>query len=403
MKWNRKGIRRIWWGLVILGWVGMIILNWVVFMHSNTEPDGSYNYTSPTHGRYDFYAYSKGAQALVDGVSPYRPQFDERHLYLYPPLLAQLLAPFIGTIGEPNTGALWYMLNIACTIGIVQIMRRYTLPKYHIWLWAFPVLFIPITHTLYIGQITIMLTFLFMLTWRDYREGKHVRAGMWLALACWIKVFPAFMVIYFILRRDWRVIRGVAIAGIGLGVFQVVISGLDIMIESFTVMLTLFTRGQPEGMFQNSSIAGFTSKLFVEHKRLMPLVIDNTLFLITRYSLVIITLGATYGAVLWRKKEDSDRNFDLGYSAVMMMALLVGYTLWITGMPSYLLAFWMAFRYSKGREKWVLVLAVAVLSMYLPLIIDLGETRLPWWSTYSFGFYATYTLWGMLVYKLAKR
>ncbi|MCU0481192.1 MAG: DUF2029 domain-containing protein [Anaerolineae bacterium] len=404
MNWNRKGIRRIWWGMVILGWAVLVIMNWVLFMYGNTNDDGSYNDTNTeSHGRYDYFAYAKGAQALVDGRSPYDEDFAQRHLYLYPPLLAQALAPFVGTIGEPNTAALWYMLNIACLIGIIQIMRQHTQPKYHIWLWAFPVLFIPITHTLYIGQITIMLTFLFMLTWRDYGKGKHFRAGGWLALACWIKVFPVFIVLFFILRRDWRVMRGVIVVGVGLGVLQILISGLDMMIQSFSVLLTLFTQGQTAGMFQNSSIAGFTGKLFVDHPRLYPLVIDNTLFQLTRYGLMLLTVGVTYALVLMRRSDTPDRNFDLAYGAVIMMALLVGYTLWITGMPPYFLAFWMAFRYSKGRDMWILVVAVAMLAMYLPLIIDLGETRLPWWSTYSIGFYATYTLWGMLVYKQAKR
>ena len=166
-------------------------------------------------------------------------------------------------------------------------------------------------------------------------------------------------------------IRGVAIAGIGLGVLQILISGMDMMLESFQVMLVLFTRGQPEGMFQNSSIAGFTSKLFVEHPRLIPVVVDNTLFQISRYGLVLFTVMTTYVLATWRVDVEDKRQFDLGYSAVMMMALLVGYTLWITGMPSYLLAFWIAFRHSKDwRSTAILVIAVLGLAYYLLLIID---------------------------------
>lgn len=391
---QRERIRPICWGVVMILWVGMILLNWVIFTRGDTS----------AYGRYDFFAYATGAQALIDGVSPYRPQFDVRHLYLYPPLLAQVLAPFIATIGEPLSANLWYILNIACLIGMVRIMCQYTAPQHHIWLWLLPVVFIPITHTLYIGQITIILTYLFMLTWRDWHRQKLIRAGMWLGLACWIKVFPAFMVLFFVLRRDWRVIRGVMIAGIGLGILQIVVSGVDMMLESFHVLLVLFTRGQNDGMFQNSSIAGFTSKLFVEHPRLIPVIIDNTLFQISRYGLVLFTLTTTYVLSTWQVHMDDARQFDLGYSATMMMALLVGYTLWITGMPSYLLAFWVAFRYSNTwRSSAILLVAVMALVLYFPLITNLGELRLPWWSTYSIGFYATYTLWGVLVYRLARR
>ncbi|MDX2076350.1 MAG: glycosyltransferase family 87 protein [bacterium] len=393
MRIKTRGSRRIWWGIVILLWGGFILLNWVLFMYSDTE----------AYGRYDFFAYAKGAQALVDGVSPYRPQFDTRHLYLYPPFLAQILVPFIGTIGEPRTAALWFALNIACIIGTIQLMRRYTAPKHHIWLWVLPVAFIPMTHTLYIGQVTIILMFFFMLIWHDSRQGKPIRAGMWLALTCWIKVFPVFIVIYFILRRDWRVLRGVVIVGVGIGIFQILVSGIDLMIESFRVLLSLFTTGQSDGLFQNSSIAGFTARIFTEHPRITPLVVDNTLFQISRYGLMLFTIIMTYGMALWRG-NDEERGFDLGYGAVIMMSLLVGYTLWITGMPPYMLAFWFAFRYSKNwQTTTILVVALGILSLYLPFIIDLGETRLIWWSTYSFGFYATYTLWGVLIYKLARR
>jgi hypothetical protein len=157
-------------------------------------------------------------------------------------------------------------------------------------------------------------------------------------------------------------------------------------------------------MFQNSSIAGFTSKLFVEHPRLIPVVIDNTLFQMSRYGLALFTFTTTYVLATWRVHVDDARQFDLGYSATMMMALLVGYTLWITGMPSYLLAFWVAFRYGNTWQSTaILLIAVIGLALYFPLLTSLGEMRLPWWSTYSFGFYATYTLWGILVYRLARR
>ncbi|MDZ4671757.1 MAG: glycosyltransferase family 87 protein [Phototrophicales bacterium] len=385
-------MRRVWWGLVIFLWMVFIVNSWVLFTFADV---GAF-------GRYDFIAYAKGAQALVDGISPYSPQFDQRHLYLYPPLLAQLLAPFIGILGEPSTASLWYWLNVGCIVGIILLMRRYTAPQHHIWLWVFPVIFFPITNTLYLGQVTIILAFLFMLTWHDYHQEKHIRAGMWLALACWIKVFPVFIVLYFILRRDWRVVRGVVIGGVALGIFQILVSGIDMMIEAFQVMLTLFAYGQEGGSFQNSSILGFASRLFTEHEKIEPLVVNHTLFQITRYGVMIFTIVMTYGISLWHGR-DMGRGFDLGYGATLIMALLVGSTLWVTGMPPYFLVFWLVFRYSGWRDAGILMVSVIGLTLYLSIVVRLGDTRLPWWSLYAVGFYASYLLWALAIGKIARR
>ena len=386
---QNKQIRPIWWGAVVLLWTGFILLNWTLFMYGDTS----------AFGRYDYLAYAKGAQALIDGLSPYRPQFDARHLYLYPPLLAQLLMPFIATLGERLTAILWFCLNIACIIGTIQIMRRYTAPQHHIWLWLFPIIFTPFIHTLDLGQVTVIMMFIFMLIWHEWHHNRKIVAGMWLALLCWFKVYPAFVVIYFIIKRDWRVIYGVVIAGVGLGLGQVVVSGLDTLVESFQVLFTLFDEGQNDGLFKNSSLIGFTARMFTEHPMIIPLVVDDALFTLSRYLLIGFTILITFGAIL----KYQHPSFDLEYGAILLMALMIPNTFWISGMPPYFVIFWLILRHSKGLYAGIVFVCFVALSLYFPLLVNSGNERLPWWGIFSMGFYASFTLWGMLVYRLIRR
>lgn len=353
-------------------------------------------------GRYDYLAYAKAAQSLINGISPYHVMFETRHLYLYPPLLAQILMPFIGLFGERPTAVLWFVVNIACIIGTIQLMRLYTQPKYHIGLWIFPILFTPFIHTLDLGQVTVIMMFLFMLIWHDYRQNRHLRAGIILALLCWLKVYPVFIVIFFIIRRDWRVMQGVVLAGLGLGIIQILISGIDIFIESFVVLFTLVDEGQTDGLFKNSSITGFTARLFTEHPLIIPLAVNETLFTLSRYGLMGITALITY-IMSSKRTPHSQIRFDIGYASALVMALMMGYTFWISGMAPLFVVFWLGLHQTKGYDKWILLCLLTVLSAYFPMLINMNSVRSPWWSVYSFGFYATYALWGLLVYKLAQR
>jgi hypothetical protein len=131
-------------------------------------------------------------------------------------------------------------------------------------------------------------------------------------------------------------------------------------------------------------------------------VVNHTLFQITRYGVLLFTIITTYGISLWRG-SDKGRGFDLGYGATLIMALLAGSTLWVTGMPPYFLVFWLVFRYSKWQTAGLLVVSIIGLTFYLNIVVRLGDTRLPWWSLYGIGFYASYLLWALAISKVARR
>lgn len=110
----------------------------------------------------------------------------------------------------------------------------------------------PIIEALNIGQASMLMFTCFMLALWFLRRGQPEWAGVMLTIATLIKIFPAFLLLYFALRRQWRVVAG-AIGSLLIllaGMTAVVgLSGVLLMRDIFTAVTTgVFTT------FQNVSL-----------------------------------------------------------------------------------------------------------------------------------------------------
>ncbi len=364
-KTRHKGGFSLGWLAVATLWSAFLVLAFLAFAYGASD-------------RHDFGAYYIWSASMVDGG----PLYDglAGKVYLYPPLLAQLIAPVVG-LGEPVAATLFFAVNTMAMISIPWMLAPLVAPRWSKLVWVAPPLFYPFLHAMYIGQVTIILAALLTAAWTSYHERAYQRAGLLLALAAWIKVWPAYLVIYFILRRDWQVFRGVVIGGMSLLVFQVVLGGFDLMAEYFALFFDLFTQGQPQGDFQNLSVFGFAT-------RTMP---DNEAWL--RYGILAVLLGVTVWLTL--QPADDVRHFDLGYSAFIPIALLSGSTLWTTALPPIYFCFVIV---AKNIAHPILTLALisayGVLTIYHLVLLRMNAQTLPNIISSS-GMLALLILWGL--------
>jgi hypothetical protein len=157
--------------------------------------------------------------------------------YLYPPLFAVLLVPLAdappgadraGLLPYPVSVAAWYVLSVAFLAlalhGLASALegrspdpRVRNLPRGCRRWWALRVLPLvaclgPVGHTLMRGQTNLLLLALLCGSAAAALRGRGWRAGLWLAGAVCLKVYPAFLLLFFAWRRDRR-----ALAGCGLG------------------------------------------------------------------------------------------------------------------------------------------------------------------------------------------
>jgi hypothetical protein len=165
--------------------------------------------------------------------------------YNYPPFLAIVLTPLAdppagedhaGMVPYPVSVALWYLLSLAClALGVHWLASaleatspdpavRQTPFGSRRW-WALrlaPVLgcIVPVGHTLMRGQVNLIVVLCLCATAAALVRGRSWRAGWWLAWPVCIKVYPAFLLLYPLVRRDWRFLGGCA-AGLVVGLVVV--------------------------------------------------------------------------------------------------------------------------------------------------------------------------------------
>jgi hypothetical protein len=173
--------------------------------------------------------------------------------YLYPPPLAILLVPLAdaapgvdraGLLPYPVSVALWYVLSLAFLVlavhGLAAALQerspdpavRGQPPGCRRW-WAMRLLPVlaclpPVCHTLMRGQTNLLMLALLCSSAAAVLRGRSWRAGLWLAGAVCLKLYPAFLLLFFWWRRDTRALAGCA-AGlvVGLGLVPVSVFGVQ--------------------------------------------------------------------------------------------------------------------------------------------------------------------------------
>lgn len=130
----------------------------------------------------------------------------------YAPSFYAIFAPF-GALPLWGAALLFYVVNIACTWGILRLTVRLLEippPKYQ-QLWIPAVAVTPFfIGTISLGQNTLLLLFLVLAAFVVSRQRRDVLAGVLIGLAAAIKVYPLLFLAPFALRRRYKVLLGCA-------------------------------------------------------------------------------------------------------------------------------------------------------------------------------------------------
>jgi len=209
---------------------------------------------------YDFSAYWAAARRLLDHLplysaaqvaGPYGPQ--AQYLYLYPPPLAAAVTPLSALFPADYHAAAWVWaamgaaIVVACALALCdseKLADRYrVLQGRGRWLlvaaaFAFP----PTIGELVLGNVHLLLLGLFTVAWlgirRDDARGELI-AGIAVGVAAVIKVFPAVLLLWFLLTRRHRAAAGVAIGAVAAVVLTLPLTGVEPWTQLPAVLLNL--------------------------------------------------------------------------------------------------------------------------------------------------------------------
>jgi len=201
----------------------------------------------------DLDVYLTAAWAAREGQSLYEITDPHGWHYLYPPLLATLMIPLADAPPNPPAGTntqslpfwlsatIWYWLGIACLLVAVHMVASALEatgpsrgdpppPRFSQGWWALRVF--PLVLTLFYsgdalgrGQSTPILMLCLAGCGASMLRGRSLRGGLWLGVAAGIKLFPAYLLIYPLYRRDRRFLLGAAISIVASVLVPVIIMG----------------------------------------------------------------------------------------------------------------------------------------------------------------------------------
>lgn len=290
----------------------------------------------------DLDVYLRAAWAAREGQSLYQLTDPHGWHYLYPPFLATLAIPLADAPPDAPAGTssaalpfwlsatIWYWLGIACLLAsahMVAVALEATgaargdppPPRFSQGWWALRVF--PLVLTLFYsgdalgrGQSTPFLMLCLAGCGAAILRGRSLSAGLWLGIAAGIKLFPAYLLIYPLYRRDRRFLLGAAIAILASILVPVIVMGPSASFTAYREFIGDRMIGEATGSGDpavseelhgtNSRIQSFEYMLYDVLHPIRDSRAPQPPFI---YFLVHIALSAVLtGAALWAMRRRAD-------------------------------------------------------------------------------------------------
>lgn len=240
------------------------------------------------------------------------------------PPTAVLLALPLGFLDYPDAVLVWNLLSLAALFLSLWLVARTLSVPVPPWsvapLLALLLLCAPLLAQVYCGQLNLVLLLVLTGTWIAHRSGRPMWAGTLLGLAGAIKLFPAFLFVFFLLRRQWKAVGAGILSLLFLTVLTASVLGTDSYVtyaRDVVPQAALFRNS-----WHNLSMPGFWTKLFdPRNTRIVPVYGS---MLIERAG-IGLSCGALVTVLAWitlrsSGREEEDSAFALTVTAMLLVS-----------------------------------------------------------------------------------
>jgi len=214
--------------------------------------------------RWDFSHYYLSALVMRTGGNPYRTDLTSlgRRYNLevksidhagYPPTFVLCFEPL--TLLRPTPAYwVWVSITVLALAGALWILISEAGLSFEVTRFALPagLLYYPLWNHFKFAQCQIMILLLLLVMMRALRTGKDWVAGTALATAILLRIFPATMAGYLLVRREWRALAYTAIVTAVGGAMTLLATGFRTGLSFFGVIG--FVTG-PEWMSSETNVA----------------------------------------------------------------------------------------------------------------------------------------------------
>jgi hypothetical protein len=178
----------------------------------------------------------------------------------------------------------------------------------------------PLKQSLIQGQPNLLLGFLIVAAWRADRRGNSWLSGACLAIATAIKLYPAYLFLFALARRDWKSLLGGLVAGLAITAVTAAIFGVDAYRDYVQIVLPELR--SVTNNWGNSSLLSFWERLFGEPVGTVTPVTTSPVALKAGFwfSSLAVTGFAGWAAFRARSHAASDAAFGIVILAMLLMS-----------------------------------------------------------------------------------
>ncbi len=220
----------------------------------------------------------------------------------------------------------------------------------------------PVYGNIYQGQLTLILAFLVTTIWALERSNRPCTAGLFLGAAAAVKLFPAYLAVYYAARWQWRPLLTAAFSFLALTALTALVLGVDTYYDY--IFLVLQNQAKFRSFAYNLSIAGFWHKLFdpaVETGPVQSLWFSPAL---ARWATLVSNLAITIVVMVLARRAKSPLQRDLAFASAITAMLLVSPVTWDFSLPLLLVPFALIARCAcTSHTRWITAALLLILAI----------------------------------------
>jgi Glycosyltransferase family 87 len=256
----------------------------------------------------------------------------------HPPTSVLLILP-LARFDYPDAVLAWNVISLtAFGVSLWFVASELALP----WTMlppAFALLALchPVYGNVYQGQLTLILVLLVTALWMFERSERPAFAGIILGAAIAIKLFPAYLAMYYLARRRFQVVFTAAVSLLVLTLATALVLGVDTYRDYVEVVLP----GQAKfrSFSYNFSIAGFWHKLFDPVAETGPVVPLWFCPALARWGTLFSDLAITVIAAMLAYRAQTRAQREIAFALTVIGMLLVSPVTWDFSLPLLLIPF----------------------------------------------------------------
>jgi hypothetical protein len=314
------------------------------------------------------------------------------HPNLNPPFFTLLVLPF-GSLNYKFAFSIFSFLSVfSGVIAIWTINRKLFFanskqvlrPALVLYLAFFPTL-----AAVVLGQISIYLLLILTIIWVVSRTGRDKTAGLLLGLALAVKLYTGLFLVFFLVRRRWRVVTWYIISFIILNLVSLFVLGINTFKNYLDTLRNIYWYDA----VWNASFLGFSSRVFQN-------IYGSSYESPARMVGLLLSL-LLLAAILWVTWSDNKlttgrlvlQRYDLSFALYLVAMLLISPLGWMYYFPLLLLPFLIIWRIANQCNQ--IKLAKVTIAAWLLSTIPILQN-----STAGENFFVTLSQGGVYSYSL---